>query len=160
MPDSPPKPFLYVAGSPYGGLAGVGFFRAVLDLRTACAQRDILLQLDLGGGEALASRGRAMQAGRFLKSLATHLLLSDAQSAFEPDAAIAAMSIHAGAATLQGAVLLAREQVVAALDSVAQARFADVRGAQAESTALLFESAIDPDSRVYRPAGLASWGLP
>lgn len=89
------RPSLYLASISYGGLASAGFMRAVLDLRAACAARDIPLQLDLMGGEALASRGEAMILRRFLTSGATHLLVLSEPAPF--DAAPVVAHVRSGA---------------------------------------------------------------
>jgi hypothetical protein len=59
---------LYLASPCYGGVAQARFMRALLALRAACTRREIPLQLDLGGGEALTSRGRAPQAVRRIET--------------------------------------------------------------------------------------------
>lgn len=78
-------PSIYLATPCYGGQAYIGFVQGLLDLQAACAARGVGLSINLGGGDALITRARAVMAAKFLASDATHLLFVDADIAFSPD---------------------------------------------------------------------------
>jgi hypothetical protein len=79
-------PKIFLATPCYGGVAHIHYMRSVLDLQAACAGRDVGLQVELGGGDALITRARGVMAAKFLNhSDATHLLFVDADIGFSPD---------------------------------------------------------------------------
>jgi hypothetical protein len=82
----PPAPVVFLATPCYGGLASARYMRSLIALRSACADRNIRLHVELSGGEALIGRGRAAVMAKFLAGDATHLLFIDADIAFPPDA--------------------------------------------------------------------------
>ena len=79
-----PTHSIHLATLCYGGVAQARYLRSLLALCSACARREVPLHLDLGGGEAQASRGRAGIMARFLAGTATHLLFADSEAAFTP----------------------------------------------------------------------------
>lgn len=78
-------PTLFIATPCYGGMAHAAFARGLLALNTACAERGVGLQIDLGGGDALVSRARAGALAKFIASSASHLMFIDADIGFTPD---------------------------------------------------------------------------
>lgn len=76
---------IYLATPCYGGMAYISFMQGVLDLQRACMARGVDLHIDLGGGDALITRARAVMAAKFLASEATHLLFIDADIGFSAD---------------------------------------------------------------------------
>jgi len=122
--------------------------RSVLALRSVCGEAEIPLQLDLGGGEALASRGHAGMMARFLETRATHLLLCDGDEALEPDAVLQ------GVASPEALVRLAERQLLIRRDAAEQvsqgpdvsaAGLSDVRGVVAAPVAMAYESIVKDD---------------
>src|SRR5258707_109413 len=107
-----PEPFLYLASPCYGGLAKVGYMRSVLALRAACAARGVALQLDLGGGEALLSRGRAGMLARFLASQATYVLLVDGDTTFDAADVLADLGASDPAIKPAEPLLLVRRDII------------------------------------------------
>lgn len=76
---------IYLATPCYGGQCYISFVAGVLELQRACAARSVGLHVDLGGGDALITRARAVMAAKFLASDATHLLFIDADIGFTAD---------------------------------------------------------------------------
>jgi hypothetical protein len=76
---------IYLATPCYGGQCYISFMTGVLELQRACAERGVGLHVDLGGGDALITRARAVMAAKFLQSDATHLLFIDADIGFTAD---------------------------------------------------------------------------
>lgn len=76
---------IYLATPCYGGMAYISYVQGLLDLQRACLQRGVGLHIDLGGGDALITRARAVMAAKFLASDATHLLFVDADIGFAAD---------------------------------------------------------------------------
>lgn len=76
---------IYLATPCYGGQCYISFMKGVLELQRACAERGIGLHVDLGGGDALITRARAVMAAKFLQSDATHLLFIDADIGFSAE---------------------------------------------------------------------------
>ena len=76
---------IYLATPCYGGQCYISFMTGVLELQRACAERGVDLHVDLGGGDALITRARAVMATKFLQSDATHLLFIDADIGFTAD---------------------------------------------------------------------------
>ena len=66
-------------------MAHAVFAGGLLALNTACAERGVGLQIDLGGGDALVSRARAGALAKFIASSASHLMFIDADIGFTPD---------------------------------------------------------------------------
>jgi hypothetical protein len=149
------EPSLYLATPCFGGVAQARYMRSLLALRIACAARNIPLQLDLGGGEALVSRARAGMLARFLAADATHLLFADSEAAFEPDDVFALLAADAelAPATAEPPPLLlirrdAAERMVEAYADLS-AKLGDVRNAGAERAVMLFEAVIDRQTARY-----------
>lgn len=156
------QPFIYLASCCYGGVAHARFMRSVLALRAECARRDIALQLDLGGGEALISRARAGMLARFLATTATHLLFVEGDQAFEAEEVLRPLEGSLTDTVNAAQFVLVRRSIVEDLSSASiesAAKFTDVRGSEFQRAATVFESVIDPASRRYlssfEPLGLA-----
>ncbi|MDB5445074.1 MAG: hypothetical protein JWQ97_391 [Phenylobacterium sp.] len=77
---------LHLATPCYGGAAHVVYMQGLLALEAACAERGVGLHMELGGGEALISRGRGSAMAQFIAGRASHLLFIDADIGFAPDA--------------------------------------------------------------------------
>lgn len=148
------QPFLYLASPCYGGLAHVGYMRAVLALRAACAERDIALQLDLGGGEALISRARAGMLARFLATEATHLLFVDGDVAFDAAGILRQLDAGEPLSWVSDRILLVcrdvAERMVRAHPEM-QAGLGDVRNSIGARAAMVFETILDPETGNYLP---------
>ena len=81
-----PAASIFLATPAYGGLASIHYFRSLLDLQKACAERGVGLHIELTGGDALITRARSRMATQFLEETEhTHLLFVDADVAFSPD---------------------------------------------------------------------------
>ena len=76
---------IYLATPCYGGQAYISYMTGVLELQRTCMARTVGLHVDLGGGDALITRARAVIAAKFLASDATHLLFVDADIGFSAD---------------------------------------------------------------------------
>jgi hypothetical protein len=148
----PKTPSLYLASPCYGGVAQARFMRSLLALRAACAGRDIPLQLDLGGGEALTSRGRAAMMAAFLATDASHLAFADNERAFAPEVLLD----HLGkaeapeAARLEDGLLLINRPAALALTAAypaLAAGLADVGGGGRAT--MVFDALIEPDTGRY-----------
>jgi hypothetical protein len=146
------EPFLYLASHCYGGLARAGHMRSVLALRAACAVHNVALQLDLGGGEALLSRGRAAMSARFLASAATHVLLVDGDIAFDPTDVLAGLDTSESVVKFSGSMLLVRRdamrRVVETHPDLA-AGLGDIRGPGGTRAIMIFETILDPKTGAY-----------
>jgi len=145
---------LYLASPCYGGVAQAGFMRSLLALRTACADRAIPLQLDLGGGEALTSRGRASMMAAFLATEASHLVFVDSEEAFEPEFLLDRLTPADRGEVIcledDGVVINrpAAAALAAAYPALA-AGLADVSGAGARRAAMVFDALIEPETGRY-----------
>lgn len=148
---SPNAPDLYVASLCYGGVAKAAHMRVLLELRALAARRGVAMRLDLGGGEALSGRGRAAAVAAFLKTSASHLLLTGGASAFAADAVLEAMVSGGAVVRLSERDLLvardAARQLSAAQD-VSRGALGDLRAADHSGVAMLFESIVTPDDYV------------
>jgi hypothetical protein len=76
---------IYLATPCYGGQAYISYVAGLLELQRTCTTRQVGLHVDLGGGDALITRARAVMAAKFLASDATHLLFVDADIGFTAD---------------------------------------------------------------------------
>jgi hypothetical protein len=155
-----PTTSLYLASPCYGGVAQARYMRSLLALRIACGQRNIPIQFDLGGGEALVSRARAGMTARFLGSQASHLLFADAGATFSPQAVFALLDSGAevGSSQAEGAaqptlLLIGRAAARKVCDAFPEleAGLGDVRNAGAARAAMVFESVIEPGTGRYLP---------
>jgi hypothetical protein len=160
MPDRPPLG-LYLASPCYGGVAQARFLRSLLELRAACARRRIPLRLDLGGGEALTSRGRAAMMATFLGTAASHLVFADCERAFQADLLLERLEASSApvARLEEGLVLISRtaaEALTLAYPGLA-AGLADVAGAGASTATMVFDAIIEPGSRRYLSDWDAFW---
>ena len=149
------EPSLHLASPCYGGVAQARYLRSLVALRVACAARNIALQLDLGGGEALVSRARAGMLARFLSGQASHLLFADSEAAFEPDEVFDLLAADQPLAATEPApprlLLIRRDAAQRLVDAHAPltASLGDVRNAGALRAVMLFESIIEPATRRY-----------
>jgi hypothetical protein len=146
------EPSLHVATICYGGQAGVGYMRSALALEAACAERNLPLRLELGGGEALIGRARAGMMAQFLAGQASHLLFADADAEFTPDEVFALLGSRAEVAIREpGLLLIAREAAarIGAAHPELAASLRDLRGAGAAPAAMVFDSLIEPETRRY-----------
>jgi hypothetical protein len=154
-----PTHSIHLATLCYGGVAQARYLRSLLALRSACARREVPLHLDLGGGEALASRGRAGMMARFLAGEATHLLFADSEAAFTPQEVFALLDAgrEAAASEAQDAegqpalLLISRDAARRVCEAFPQlhAALGDVRNAGAAGAAMVFEPVIEPGSGRY-----------
>jgi hypothetical protein len=148
----PKSPSLYLASPCYGGVAQAAFMRALLALQAACARRAVPLQLDLGGGEALTSRGRAAMMAAFLATDASHLVFADNERAFAPDALLDRLcpADKPEAARLEDGVLLINRPAARALTEAypaLAAGLADLGGAGRAT--MVFDALIEPGTGRY-----------
>lgn len=143
------EPSLYLATPCYGGVAQARYMRALLALRIACRERDMALQIDLGGGEALVSRARAGMLSRFLASPASHLLFADSEAAFSPDEVFALLvadePLTATDPEPPRLLLVRRDAAERMVEAYAPltANLGDVRNAGAAQAVMLFESMVE-----------------
>jgi hypothetical protein len=149
-----PTPSLYLASPCYGGVAQARFMRSLMALRAACARRAVPLQLDLGGGEALTSRGRAAMMATFLATEASHLVFADSERAFDPQPLLDRLddAAHPGVARLDGHLLLIDRPAAQALTEAypaLAAGLADVAGAGARRATMVFDALIEPETGRY-----------
>ena len=149
-----PNPSIYLAAQCYGGLAHADFMTAVLALRSACAQRSISLQVDLGGGEALIGRGRAAMMAKFLASQATHIVLTNADRGFEPAGLLNLLSSGhdlAGEDDSANLLLVTRGAARRMADAHPHllARLGDLQGAGAVEAVMVFDPLIQPGTGKY-----------
>jgi hypothetical protein len=157
-----PTPSLYLASPCYGGVAQARFMRSLIALRAACAQRGVPLQLDLGGGEALASRGRAAMMATFLGTEASHLVFADSEQAFDPEPLLdrLAEGDPPNVARLENNFLLINRPAAQALTDAhpsLAAGLADLAGAGARRAAMVFDALIDPANGRYLTDLEAFW---
>lgn len=153
MSDAP-RPSLYLASPCYGGVAQARFLRSLLALRAVCAARALPLRLDLGGGEALTSRGRAAMLAAFIASGASHLVFADSGDAFEPGPLLDRLAATDGPQVLRldgGLLLIDRAAAQALTDAYPDlsAGLADVAGAGAPRAAMVFDALIEPGTGRY-----------
>jgi hypothetical protein len=151
-----PGASLYLASPCYGGVAQARYMRALLALRIACARQGVVLQLDLGGGEALVSRARAGMMARFLESEATHLLFVDSETAFSPEEVFALVetgrdmagySLADRSGELDPALLLISRAAAQRLSEAfpgLHAGLGDVRNAGVGRAAMVFDALVIP----------------
>lgn len=176
---------IYLATPCYGGLAHAIYMSSLLALRPACAARSVALHVDLGGGEALIGRGRAVTLTKFLASGASHLLFIDADIGFTPQAVFrlieAGVDVIGGvyprkapartdeldelppgqarirgdlrtvAAVGAGFLLIGRSAAVRITDAYPnlKASLVDMPSAGVPETVMVFDSMIDPETRLY-----------
>jgi len=145
---------LYLASPCYGGVAQARFMRSLMALRAACATQKIPLQLDLGGGEALTSRGRAGMMAAFLATEATHLVFADSEKAFEAGSLLDQLTPveRPLVARLPDELLLINRPAVQALTDAypsLAAGLADVAGAGARQATMVFDALIEPATGRY-----------
>jgi len=147
------QPFIYLASCCYGGLAHARFMRSVLALRAECARRDIALQLDLGGGEALISRARAGMLARFLATTATHLLFVDGDQAFEAEEIFELTSASEGVLRTGGLLIIGRDAAQWLIEEgrTIVANFSDVHGMESRRTSIPFEAITVSVGNSYLP---------
>lgn len=160
------KVSLFLSAACYEGRAQAQFMRSLLALREACATRGVGLHLELSGGEALASRGRAGALLNFLESEASHLLLASAEHGFAPDDVFELLAsgepvcrrILASDAEAREnpgeapqLMLIAREAAlrVAVAHPELHAGLGDLRGAGSGRAPMVFESMIEPGTGRY-----------
>jgi hypothetical protein len=153
--------------------------RALLALQAACAGRGVDLHVELGGGEALVSRGRAGKMAQFLESAATHLLFVDSDAAFQPQDVFRLMEADRDVIGLAAAAqpggrppsdglrrvawvdagfLLIRRAAARRISDAypaLAARLGDVRGAGAATAVMVFDSLVEPQTGRYLADGRA-----
>lgn len=149
-----PTPSLYLACTCYGGVAQARFMRALMGLRAACAERNLPLQLDLGGGEALTSRGRAGMMAAFLATEASHLVFADSEHGFEVEPLLDHLdpADHPQVTRLTDDLLLINRPAAQALTDAypsLAAGLTDVTGAGAHRAAMVFDALIEPETGRY-----------
>jgi hypothetical protein len=85
MPDTP-QPYLVIGTPCYGRQVTDLYAASLLKLLLACQRRDIRLQVQMTGSDALITRARQNVVAQFLAiEAATHLLFIDADIGFEPE---------------------------------------------------------------------------
>jgi hypothetical protein len=160
MAERPACPSLRLASPCYGGVAQARFMRSLIALRVACAARGVPLQLDLGGGEALTSRGRAAMMGAFLASDASHLVFADSEQAFAPEPLLDDLPGAVGVLQLEGHLLVISRAAAQALTDAypaLTAGLADVAGSGAQRAAMVFDAMIEPETGRYLTDFEAFW---
>ena len=108
---------IYLGTIGYGGLAHADFMTALLAFRLACKARGVRLMLDMVGGEALICRGHAVMLAKFLISDASHLLLLEADRAFEGEAIFRLLDAGEDLATGDHGMLLISRRAAERLDA-------------------------------------------
>jgi hypothetical protein len=142
-------------------MAQARYMRALLALRSACAQEGMELQLDLGGGEALVSRARAGMMARFLAGKATHLLFADSETGFSPEEVfalvaagegVAAYAAREGAGALDPALVLISRGAASQMSEAfahLSAGLGDVRDAGVGRAAMVFDAIVVEPGQAY-----------
>lgn len=153
---------IHVASLCYGGLASAGHLRSLLALRVAAVREDLGLRLDLGGGEALVSRGRAGALGRFIAGGGSWLLLTEGDVSLDEAAVLRAARSDAPFTRLGAkAVLLSRRAAedIAEAGRDRAARLGDVFGPDVPQGVLAFEASLqNGDYLTDLDALCARWG--
>lgn len=145
---------LYLASPCYGGVAQACFMRSLLGLRAACAAHGVALQLDLGAGEALTSRGRGAMMAAFLAAGASHLAFADSEKAFDAQSLLDGLgpAERPSVARLPGDLVVINRPAALALTQAypdLAAGLADVAGSGARRAAMVFDALIEPATGRY-----------
>ncbi len=86
MSNPSSQPYLVIGTPCYGRMVTDLYTGSLLKLLVACQQRDVRLQVQMTGSDALITRARQNVVAQFLAiEAATHLLFIDADIGFEPE---------------------------------------------------------------------------
>ena len=141
----PQSSALYLATNCYGGQASTAYMQSLLALRPACAARNVVLAIDLGGGEALIGRARAAMMAKFLASQATHLLFADSDTGFEPGTVFRLLGTDQDVSEDAELLLITRSAAQRMKDAYPQlhARLDDMHALGIASAAMVFDPIVD-----------------
>lgn len=145
---------IYLTANCYGGWAQAAFMTSLMSFRATCVAKGVRLRLELQGGEALSSRGRATEMAKFLASDTTHLVFAEADRSFEADEVFGLVAsgqpVAEGVAD-SGLLMVRRDAAQAMWDGYPElrGRLGDMSGVPASEASFVFDHFADPDSGLY-----------
>ena len=148
MTDSTPQPCLFVGTPCYGRQVTDAYAGSLLKLQLACQQREVRLQVQMLGSDALITRARQNIVARFLENeAASHLIFIDADMGFEPEQVFRLMDFDAD--------MTAAIYPIKRIDWGKVAACAQTRRMPLESAALTYTTGFEEGARITVRDGFA-----